>query len=271
MLGQDGFQNFIKKYQDIPNFSPNKVDIGGFEPDGQFELADAVDYRPSVGQLFGNANFGSNSYVYDQTSILDLSDYGTNGNGAGILISPFAYEARSFEAIRENIDTNFDDSVDASADISSAKPSYSRCPLPTSMTKGNISFYVPRIDKVFLHRSGEWVVSPGNPGITPQKPNIVDDALEMFELFIRHSAGLGKSPNIRDPDIYDHRNIHCDVLVVGAGISGILAAKNAAKNNFKTLLVDEKNEIGGSTIFENNEFNKIDSKTPSEWLKKEID
>ena len=83
-----------------------------------------------------------------------------------------------------NIDTNFDCSVDASADISSAKPSYSRCPLPTSMTKGNISFYVPRIDKVFLHRSGEWVVSPGNPGITPQKPNIVDDALEMFELFI---------------------------------------------------------------------------------------
>ena len=37
--------------------------------------------------------------------------------------------------------------------------------------------------------------------------------------------------------------MHCDVLVVGAAISGILAAKNAAKNNFKTLLVDEKNEL----------------------------
>ena len=23
-------------YKDIPNFSPNKVDLGGFEPDGQF-------------------------------------------------------------------------------------------------------------------------------------------------------------------------------------------------------------------------------------------
>ncbi|WP_440927760.1 sarcosine oxidase subunit alpha family protein [Candidatus Pelagibacter sp.] len=94
---------------------------------------------------------------------------------------------------------------------------------------------------------------------------------EKYEFFIRHSAGLGKSPTSSDPDIYDHRNIHCDVLVVGAGISGILAAKNAAKNNFKTLLVDEKNELGGSTIFENNEFNKIDNKIPSEWLKKEIE
>ena len=37
------------------------------------------------------------------------------------------------------------------------------------------------------------------------------------------------------------------------------------------MLVDEKNELGGSTIYENNEFNKIDNKTPSEWLKKEIE
>ena len=46
--------------------------------------------------------------------------------------------------------------------------------------------------------------------------------------------------------------------MVGAGISGILTAKNAAKNNLKTLLVDEKNELGGSTIYQNREFNKIE-------------
>ena len=77
--------------------------------------------------------------------------------------------------------------------------------------------------------------------------------LGKYEYFIRHSAGLGKSPTEKDPDIYDHKYIHCDVLVVGAGISGILAAKNAAKNNLKTLLVDEKNELGGSTIYQNSE------------------
>ena len=93
---------------------------------------------------------------------------------------------------------------------------------------------------------------------------------EKYEYFIRHSAGLGKSPKKKDPDIYDHRYVHCDVLVVGAGISGILAAKNAAKNNLKTLLVDEKNELGGSTLFQNEEFNKIENQSSSEWLKKQI-
>ena len=93
---------------------------------------------------------------------------------------------------------------------------------------------------------------------------------EKYEYLIRHSAGLGKSPTEKDPDVYDHRYIHCDVLVVGAGISGILAAKNAAKNNLKTLLVDEKNEMGGSTIYQNREFNKIENQSSSDWLKKEI-
>ena len=79
---------------------------------------------------------------------------------------------------------------------------------------------------------------------------------EKYEYFIRHSAGLGKSPTKPDPDIYDHKYIHCDVLVIGAGISGIMAAKTAAKNNLKTLLLDEKTEIGGSTIYQNSEILK---------------
>ena len=93
---------------------------------------------------------------------------------------------------------------------------------------------------------------------------------EKYDYFIRHSAGLGKSPTKKDPDIYDHRYVHCDVLVVGAGISGILAAKNSAKNNLKTLLIDEKNELGGNTIYQNGEFNKIKNQSSSDWLKKEI-
>ena len=93
---------------------------------------------------------------------------------------------------------------------------------------------------------------------------------EKYEYFIRKSAGLGKSPTEPDPDIYEHKYIHCDVLIVGAGISGIMAAKTAAKNGFKTLLVDEKPYLGGSTIYQNSEHFKINNQISSSWLDKEI-
>ena len=93
---------------------------------------------------------------------------------------------------------------------------------------------------------------------------------EKYEYFIRKSAGLGKSPTEPDPDIYEHKYIHCDVLIVGAGVSGILAAKTAAKNGFKTLLVDEKPYLGGTTIYQNSEHFKINNQISSSWLDKEI-
>ena len=93
---------------------------------------------------------------------------------------------------------------------------------------------------------------------------------EKYEYFIRKSAGLGKSPTEPDPDIYEHKYIHCDVLIVGAGISGIIAAKIAAKNGYKTLLVDEKPYLGGSTIYQNSEHFKINNQISSSWLEKEI-
>ena len=93
---------------------------------------------------------------------------------------------------------------------------------------------------------------------------------EKYEIAIRYSAGLGKSPTKPDPDIYEHRYIHCDVLVIGAGIAGVMAAKTAAINNYKTLLLDEKNEIGGSTIYQDSEYIKINDQNSSSWLENEI-
>jgi len=93
---------------------------------------------------------------------------------------------------------------------------------------------------------------------------------EKYEYFIRRSAGLGKSPTTPDPDIYEHKYIHCDVLVIGAGISGIMAAKIAAKNGLKTLLVEEKSNLGGSTIYQNTDHFKINNQSSGSWLEKEI-
>ena len=94
---------------------------------------------------------------------------------------------------------------------------------------------------------------------------------EKYEYFIRKSAGLGKSPTKPDQDVYDHRYLHCDVLVIGGGISGIIAAKMAAQKNLNTVLLDDKNSLGGSTIFQNNENFKINNDNSNLWLKKEIE
>ena len=93
---------------------------------------------------------------------------------------------------------------------------------------------------------------------------------EKYEYFIRKSAGLGKSPTQPDPDIYEHQYIHCDVLVIGSGISGIIAAKTAAKNGLKTLLIEEKPILGGSTIYKEDNEVFLDNEIPSKWLSNQI-
>ena len=62
---------------------------------------------------------------------------------------------------------------------------------------------------------------------------------EKYEYFIRKAAGLGESPKEDDPDKYEHFHYHCDVLIVGGGLSGLYAAKLATKANLKVLLVEQ--------------------------------
>ena len=94
---------------------------------------------------------------------------------------------------------------------------------------------------------------------------------EKYEYFIRHSAGLGKAPTKSDPDIYDHQYSHCDVLVVGGGISGIISAKLSAEKGLDTILIDDKSFLGGSTIYQENECYKINSINSNKWLANEIE
>jgi len=89
-----------------------------------------------------------------------------------------------------------------------------------------------------------------------------------YEYFIRKSAGLGVSATERDPDSYDHKYHHCDVLIVGTGPSGLVAAMIAAKSGKKILLVDEKAEHGGSLLGSDDEITSINKLTPKKWIKK---
>ena len=84
---------------------------------------------------------------------------------------------------------------------------------------------------------------------------------EKYEFFIRHSAGLGKAPTKPDPDIYDHQYAHCDVLVIGGGISGVIAAKLSAEKKLDTILLDDKKDLGGVSIYNNDDNEDEDDGT----------
>jgi len=72
------------------------------------------------------------------------------------------------------------------------------------------------------------------------------NAWMFYERFIRAAAGLGKAPLLADPDYYERRYVHCDVLVVGAGPSGLSAALAAGQSGARVILVDENPALGGS-------------------------
>ena len=57
-------------------------------------------------------------------------------------------------------------------------------PINGSTVQGDITFYVGRIDKLFLHKSGIFQIATGIPALSPTKPKAIDDAIELFELQI---------------------------------------------------------------------------------------
>ena len=84
-----------------------------------------------------------------------------------------------------------------------------------------------------------------------------------YEHFIRKAAGLGKTPAEADPDTYDKINQHCDVLVVGAGPAGLVAALEAGLTGARVIIADEQSEFGGSLLASNE---LIDGSSASHWV-----
>ncbi len=69
-----------------------------------------------------------------------------------------------------------------------------------------------------------------------------------YEAHIRDAAGLGTVPEQVDPERYEKKYAHCDVLVIGAGPSGLAAAHSAGSNGARVILVDNQARPGGSLL-----------------------
>ena len=85
----------------------------------------------------------------------------------------------------------------------------------------------------------------------------------VYEPIIRKSAGLGKAPENRDNDTYEHFYAFTDVLVIGGGIAGLQAAKSAAQTGAKVLLLEQTAHLGGRTPVDGGE---IDGKPAAAYI-----
>jgi len=72
----------------------------------------------------------------------------------------------------------------------------------------------------------------------------------VYERVIRKAAGLGKAPVDPDPDRYEHRYAHCDILVVGSGPAGLAAALAASQSGARVILAEQQPEFGGCLLDE---------------------
>lgn len=70
----------------------------------------------------------------------------------------------------------------------------------------------------------------------------------LYEPAIRKMAGLGDAPTEEDPDTYAATYAHTDLLIIGAGPSGIDAALEAASSGKRVMLIDEQDEAGGGAL-----------------------
>ncbi len=84
----------------------------------------------------------------------------------------------------------------------------------------------------------------------------------VYEPFIRRAAGLGRAPEGRDPDTYENIHVHCDVLVIGAGVAGLAAAEAAAATGAKVIIADENPRFGGLADISGG---SIEGKSQAEW------
>jgi sarcosine oxidase subunit alpha len=85
---------------------------------------------------------------------------------------------------------------------------------------------------------------------------------EWYERRIRAAAGMGRAPDAPDPDLYDKRHAHCDVLIVGGGPAGLSAALAAGQTGARVILADEQSEFGGTLL---SETGRLGGASAADW------
>jgi heterotetrameric sarcosine oxidase alpha subunit len=90
---------------------------------------------------------------------------------------------------------------------------------------------------------------------------------KVYEPIIRKAAGLGSLSLLDDPDEYDKGFRHTDLLIIGAGPSGLMAALTAGRAGSDVILADEDFAFGGRL---NSETFAINDEASDVWVQATI-
>jgi len=133
----------------IPTYVPNLIDPFGTEPDGQIELADAVDFRSYVHSLH---DVSSAFNVASQIDVSDITSY------------PLAYATEEFTSARA-----------VTMDLPQSE---------TSLSTTAMVHYLPRIDKISLSSDGGFITTTGTAADQPTPPSTPTNSILLHTLII---------------------------------------------------------------------------------------
>jgi heterotetrameric sarcosine oxidase alpha subunit len=85
---------------------------------------------------------------------------------------------------------------------------------------------------------------------------------KLYEPLIRRAAGLGALSVQNNEDRYERVFAHCDLLVIGAGPAGLMAALTAARAGADVILCDEDTRTGGRL---NAETHEVAGQPGADW------
>ncbi len=90
---------------------------------------------------------------------------------------------------------------------------------------------------------------------------------KLYEPIIRRAAGLGGLSGQPNADRYEKAFAFCDVLIIGGGPAGLMAALTAGRAGADIILADEDTAMGGRLL---REVEDIDGQPAADWVEEAL-